>query len=77
MNRICLLIVAAVGLSACGLAVRMQARNDMEGSKAAYKSCLAQNPAKVSVCEASRLSYEADLKAYEATVGGMGSSRDP
>ena len=49
----------------------------MEGSKAAYKSCLAQNPGKVPACEALRLSYEADLKAYQATAGGLISSRDP
>jgi hypothetical protein len=55
----------------------MEARNDMEGSKAAYKSCLAENPGKISACEASRLSYEADLKAFQATAGGMVSSREP
>jgi hypothetical protein len=77
MNRLCYAIFAAVMLSACGLAVRMSARNDMEGSKAAYKSCLAENPTKVSACEALRLSYEADLKAYEATAGGIVSSHDP
>jgi hypothetical protein len=56
----------------------MEARNDMEGSKAAYKSCLAENPTKVSACESERLSYEADLKAFEATAGGgIVSSREP
>ena len=77
MNRICLLLAAAVTLSACGLAVRMEAHHDMEGSKAAYKSCLAENPGKISTCDALRLSYEADLKAYQATAGGLMSSREP
>jgi hypothetical protein len=76
MKRVCLLLAIAVALSACGLAVRMNARNDMESSKAAYKACLSENPAKVSVCEALRLSYEADLKAYQATVGSTFSGRD-
>ena len=67
--------MVAVSLSACGIVVRMNARNDMEGSKAAYKSCLAENPTKVSGCEALRLSYEADLKAYQATAGEVASSR--
>ena len=75
MRRFCFVILVAASLSACGLAVRMNARNDMEGSKAAYKSCLAENPTKVSGCEALRLSYEADLKAYQATVGEVASSR--
>jgi hypothetical protein len=69
MNRLCFVLFVAVSLQGCGLAAKMDARNDMEGSKAAYKACLAQNPGKVSACEAERLSYEADLKAYQATVG--------
>jgi hypothetical protein len=77
MKQLCVLAAMAVSLTACGVAVRMEARNDMEASKAAYKSCLAENPGKVSACEASRLSYEADLKAFQATAGGMLSSRDP
>lgn len=70
-----ILVPVSLSLSACGLAVRMNARNDMEGSKAAYKSCLAATPTKVSGCEALRLTYEADLKAYQATVGEVASSR--
>jgi hypothetical protein len=78
MKQLCLLFAVAMSLSACGVAVRMEARNDMEGSKAAYKSCLAENPTKVSACESERLSYEADLKAFEATAsGGIVSSREP
>jgi hypothetical protein len=77
MNRICLLLAAVVTLSACGLAVRMEAHHDMEGSKAAYKSCSAENPGKISTCDSLRLSYEADLKAYQATAGGLMSSREP
>ena len=76
MKQFCLGVAIAVSLSACGLAARIDARNDMEGSKAAYKSCLAENPEKVSACEALRLSYEADLKAFQATAGGAGSTRD-
>lgn len=75
MNRSGIVILAAVWLSACGVAVRMNAHNDMEGSKAAYKSCLAENPTNVSACEALRLSYEADLKAYQATGGGIVDNR--
>jgi hypothetical protein len=77
MNRFWIALVVAISLSACGVAVRMNAHSDMEGSKAAYKSCLAENPTNVSACEALRLSYEADLKAYQATGGGIISNRDP
>jgi hypothetical protein len=75
MKQFCFLVAVAVSLSACALADKMDARKDMEGSKAAYKACLADNPKNVSACDARRLSYEADLKAYEATAAGMLSSR--
>jgi len=75
MKQLCFLVAVAVSLSACALAAKMDARNDMEGSKAAYKACLADNPKNVSACDALRLSYEADLKAYEATPAGMLTSR--
>ncbi len=77
MNKVLFLLAAAVSLSACGVAMRMNAHSDMEGSKAAYKTCLAENPQRVSACDALRLSYEADLKAYQATGGGILSSREP
>jgi hypothetical protein len=76
MKQLCLLVVVTASLSACGLAARMDAHTDMETSKAAYKSCLAANPANSSACESARLAYEADLKAFEAT-GGMAASREP
>jgi hypothetical protein len=75
MKQLCLLVAVAASLSACALAAKIDARNDMEGSKAAYKACLADNPKNVSACDALRLSYEADLKAYEATPAGMLTSR--
>ncbi len=76
MKRFFLLATVAVSLSGCGVAVRMEAHSDLEASKAAYKSCLAAKPASPSDCESLRLAYEADLKAFEATAGGI-SSRAP
>ena len=75
MKQLCFLVAMATSLSACGLAAKMDARNDMEASKAAYKVCLAGNPKDVSSCQALQLSYEADLKAYEATSAGPLTSR--
>jgi len=62
-------------LSGCGIAARVNARHDMEASKAAYKACLATSGPEL--CEAQRLAYEADLSAYRATpklVMGAGSA---
>jgi hypothetical protein len=54
-------------LSGCGIAAKVNARNDMEASKSAYKACLAhQSQDDPSSCEALRQAYEADLSAYRA-----------
>jgi hypothetical protein len=63
-------------LADCGVAAKVNARNEMEASKAIYKDCLARNPQNLSACEASRLSYEADMKAYRATSAGIQPGRN-
>lgn len=64
--------VCLAGLvGACGIAAKVNARNDMEASKVAYKTCLAQNPQGISGCEAAHEAYEADLAAYRATSAGI------
>ncbi|MGH7029624.1 MAG: hypothetical protein ACREE9_05850 [Stellaceae bacterium] len=75
MKQVCFLFALAISLSACALQAKMNALDDMKASKAAYKTCLAENPKDVSACQAEQLSYQADLKAYEATSTGMLSSR--
>jgi hypothetical protein len=62
-------------LSGCGIAAKVNARHDMEASKAAYKACLATSGPEA--CEGQHLAYEADLSAYRATpklVIGAGSA---
>lgn len=75
MKQACFLVALAISLSACALQAKMNALDDMKASKAAYKRCLEDNPRNVSACQAEQLSYEADLKAYEATGAGMLTSR--
>ena len=57
-------LVAGLLVGACARP-EGRARNDMEQSLAAYKSCLAQQ-LDVSRCEAMRLTYAADLARYNA-----------
>lgn len=57
----------AVLLSGCGIAAKVNARNDMQASRTAYKTCLAQHPQDIAACEGPRQAYEADLSAYQAT----------
>lgn len=61
-----LLVLVAMVASGCGYLARARIRDDMEASKASYKACLDQNPNAPRNCEAARLAYEADLKAYQA-----------
>lgn len=64
-------VVLAGLVSGCGIAAKVNARNDMEASKAAYKACLAQHPEDVPACEGPREAYEADLAAYRATSAAL------
>jgi hypothetical protein len=75
MKQAGFLFALAMLLSACALQAKMNELDQMNASKAAYKECLIANPGKVSACQAEQLSYEADLKAYEATAEGMTTSR--
>ena len=66
-----LLAVLLTGLAGCGIAAKVNARNDMEASKRAYKACLVQRPENPAACEATREAYQADLAAYQATSAGI------
>jgi outer membrane biogenesis lipoprotein LolB len=70
-----LVLSAAIPLlSACGVAAKVNARNDLEQSKTAYKQCLAQHADDESKCTASRAAYLADLQTYEALSRGIRSA---
>lgn len=70
-GTVCTLAMIAVLASGCGIAAKVNARNDMEQSKAAYKACLDLHPDDVKQCYGKRMSYEADMKAYRATSAGI------
>jgi hypothetical protein len=65
------IVAFAVALSGCGIAAKVDARNDMEQSKAAYKNCLAANPSNPSACAGLEAAFQADLAAYRATSAGV------
>ena len=54
-------------VTGCGTIAKVQARHDMQASKARYKACLEQSPQTPANCESARLLYEVDLRAYIAT----------
>jgi hypothetical protein len=51
-------------LSGCGIAARVDARNEYRASTADYKTCLLQNQAAPQQCEALRLAMEADERKF-------------
>ena len=65
--------IVSVALAGCGGGAKVNTRNDMEVSKAAYQFCLAQHPNAPQTCDSSKASYDAGLKAYrDTTVGVLG-----
>jgi hypothetical protein len=70
-QKIILCTLLPVLLTGCGVAAKVNARNDLEQSKAAYKECLAQHPQDVRACEGLRMSYETDLQTYKAMSSGI------
>jgi hypothetical protein len=58
-------------LGGCGLAARVDARNDYQKSTADYKACLAANPATPTNCEGLRLAMEADERRFNSIAASQ------
>jgi hypothetical protein len=65
-----ILIITIPFLSACGIQAKVNARNDLEQSKTAYKECLIQHADDANKCAALRTIYQTDLQTYEAMSRG-------
>ncbi len=63
-------IVACATVAGCEIAAKVNARDDMEKSKAAYKGCLIAHSSNTGACEGYRLAYDADMRAYRAETAG-------
>jgi hypothetical protein len=71
VKSIALALIVANFASACGVAAKINARDDLEQSKAAYKQCLIQNAEEPNRCAALRTVYQTDLQTYEAMSRGV------
>lgn len=60
----------ALPLVGCGLAARVESRNDYRASTEQYKACLAENPATPRNCEGLRLAMEADERRFNNLAAG-------
>lgn len=65
-----LILLALVPLSGCGIAAKIDARQDYQASEAQYKACLTANPAAPQNCEGLRLAMEADERKYTNLSAG-------
>ena len=63
-------VLVGIFVGGCGIAAKVQARNDMMQAKDAYTQCLAEN-SDPSKCQGLKEAYDADLKAYLATSSGV------
>jgi len=71
VKRLLIVPALAVLLSGCGIAAKVNARQDMEASKVAYKACLVQHGQDATACDGLRRAYDADLSAYQATSAAL------
>lgn len=71
MTRILMAVCLAGTLGGCGVAARIDARQDYQQSADAYKRCLAANPATPRNCEGLRLAMEADERKYTNLSAGL------
>jgi hypothetical protein len=67
--RVLVVIIIAGGLGGCGLAAKVEARQDYRSSVAAYKECLATHAP--NQCEGLRLAMEADERQYNNLSAGI------
>jgi hypothetical protein len=62
-----LVIVGAIlVLTGCAGTETVDARNELQASKATLKTCLAQHPQDVRACSGVSAAFQADLAAYQA-----------
>jgi len=66
-------IVIGFGLlvSSCGIAARVDARNEYRDSAEKYKQCLAANPGSPQQCDGLRLAMETDERKYNNLSAGL------
>ena len=55
----------------CGIAAKVDARQDYQASADKYKQCLAANPSAPQQCEGFRLAMEADERKYNNLSAGI------
>jgi hypothetical protein len=63
-------LMAALGLSACGITGKLDAVSNLEASRASYRLCLARREAATN-CELQKARYESDINDAGRTRGTL------
>ena len=69
--RILMIVAAAACATGCGIAAKVDARNEYQVSTEKYKQCLEANPSAPQQCEGLRLAMEADERKYNNLSAGI------
>jgi hypothetical protein len=69
--RAFVIVLCCLSLAGCGIAARVESRNEYQESAAAYKSCLQANPSTPKNCEGLRLALETDERKYNNLSAGI------
>ena len=64
-------ITLVFAVSGCGVAAKVQARDEMMQSRQEYTDCLRAHSAEPQTCAGLKEAYQADLQAYRATSAGI------
>jgi hypothetical protein len=70
-HSVALALVGVFAVSGCGIAAKVQARDDMMQAKDEYTACLRANSSEPQKCAGLKEAYQADLQAYRATAAGI------
>lgn len=66
-----LLILPVLTLAGCGIAAKVDARQNYQQSLSAYKECAAAAGANLAPCEGKRVVMEADARAFGEMSNGL------
>lgn len=69
--RLAATAVCALSVAGCGIAAKVDARENYQRSLAEYRACLEANSANVPACEGKRLIMETDERAFNNMSAGI------
>jgi len=69
--RVIAVVACCFSIAGCGIAAKVESRNEYQESTARYKACLTDNPSAAKNCEGLRLAMETDERKYNNLSAGI------